>query len=95
MKLYGRICRDLNDITTEKVKYTKPGVSLVQGKYICNQCGNKEQSLFYQYFATIASKLQPIADIVLHLVKFKVVKTFISLRVCMKYQNVVINWILN
>ena len=42
MKLYGRICRDLNDITTEKVKYTKPGVSLVQGKYICNQCGNKD-----------------------------------------------------
>lgn len=50
MKLYGRICRDLNDITTEKVKYTKPGVSLIQGKYICNQCGNKDQSLIYQYF---------------------------------------------
>lgn len=50
MKLYGRICRDLNEITTEKVKYTKPGVSLVQGKYYCNQCGNQDQSLFYQYF---------------------------------------------
>ncbi|MEB7815794.1 DEAD/DEAH box helicase family protein [Mammaliicoccus sciuri] len=50
MKLYGRICRDLNEVTTEKVKDSKPGVSFIQGKYICNQCGNKDQSLFYQYF---------------------------------------------
>ena len=34
MKLYGRISRDLNEVTTEKVKDSKPGVSFIQGKYI-------------------------------------------------------------
>ncbi|MEB6202226.1 MULTISPECIES: DEAD/DEAH box helicase family protein [Mammaliicoccus] len=50
MKLYGRICHDLNNLTTETVKVSKPGVSKVHEKYICNQCGNTDQTLFFNYY---------------------------------------------
>lgn len=56
MKLYGRICHDLNNITTEKLKASKPGVANVQGKYICHQCGNTDQTLFFQYYCHHCNK---------------------------------------
>lgn len=50
MKNYGRICHSKDVLTDEKVIQSIRGVVNKGGKYICNQCTNGDQSLFYKYF---------------------------------------------
>lgn len=57
MKLYGRICHDLNDITTESVRTRIRGVTYNHGKYKCNQCTNTNPQLFFHYYCHHCNEL--------------------------------------
>ncbi|GGI39235.1 DEAD/DEAH box helicase family protein [Mammaliicoccus stepanovicii] len=57
MKYYGRICHNLESITTEKILKKIPGVMFQNRKYVCNQCTNKDQSLFMKYYCHHCHKM--------------------------------------